>query len=59
MIFKRQNPRSLAKCIIRLINDNEFSTKLGEENFKYTVKNHTRETSEEILLETVEQILLD
>lgn len=57
LVFKHHNPKSLADKIIMLIENKELKTKLGEENFKHTMKNHTKKNSEKLLLEIVNKVL--
>lgn len=59
LIFKRKSSRDLAKCIERLINDQNLKNKLGKENYKSTINNHTREHSERLLLEAIHFMLAD
>jgi len=59
LIFQRKNPKSLAKSIKTLINDEKYRRKLGENNFEYTSKQHTKETSEKLLKDMIENILLN
>lgn len=57
LIFKRRNSKSLAECIIRLIKDPVLKDRLGENNYNLTLKKHTKEHSEEILLSMVNEIM--
>ncbi|WP_394138420.1 glycosyltransferase family 4 protein [Cytobacillus oceanisediminis] len=57
LIFKRRNPRSLADSIKKLINDPVLKIKLGRNNYKQTLDSHTREHSEKLLQEAIDEIL--
>lgn len=57
LIFKRKNSKSLADNIKILINDREYKRSLGEKNYEHTISKHTRETSEKLLKEVIDNIL--
>lgn len=57
LIFKHHDSKSLADKITLLIENKELKVKLGEENFKHTMENHTKELSEKLLLEIVNEII--
>lgn len=57
LIFKRRNPKSLAKSINRLINEPNLLEELGENNYKQTIIKHTKEQSELLLYGMIEEIL--
>lgn len=57
LIFEHHNPKSLAERILTLIKNNDLKNKLGEENFRQTIKNHTKEFSEKLLMEIVNEVV--
>jgi len=57
LIFKNKNSKDLADKIQTIINDKEFAQKLGQKNYEYTLKNHTRVTSEKSLKLFISEIL--
>lgn len=59
LIFRRKNPRSLANSIKALINDEKYRNLLGQRNYEHTLRQHTKETSEKLIKEMIERILLD
>ncbi|MDN5290076.1 MAG: hypothetical protein PWQ06_315 [Anaerophaga sp.] len=57
LTFKRRNSRSLAEKIAYLIDNPEVRTKLGDNNYENTVRNHVREVSERKIHEIIKEII--
>ena len=57
LIFKRKNSHDLSEKIRLIVQSKEFGQRLGEKNYEYTLKNHTRNTSEKLLKIFIENII--
>lgn len=57
LIFKRKNSRSLAKCIIELIENPKLCKELGNDNYKRTMNNHIKEHSERKLVNAIKKTI--
>lgn len=57
LIFKSGDYKSLAENIIKLRNDDNLRNELGNNNYEYVMKKHTRENSSTILLSNIRKIL--
>lgn len=57
LVFRRKDPVSLANSIKILINNENLRKTLGENNYMYTAKQHTKETSEKLLKEMIESVI--
>ena len=57
LTFEPNNPKQLAKAILKLKNDKELLEKLGENNYKYTMKYHTESYAMDMLIKKIDEIL--
>lgn len=57
LTFKKRNAKNLAKKINILMDNEELRKELGENNYKQTIKNHSTNNSENILMKFIDDIL--
>jgi glycosyltransferase involved in cell wall biosynthesis len=57
LTFQANDPKALAKAILKLKDDKDLLKKLGESNYEYTIKYHTEEYAMKPIIDKIQEII--